>query len=89
MARGIEQGLMIAVAAIVILIIALVVLTIFGIGLKPIENISSFRNNCMIAARSSCLAGALPINWQNNVQTDNGPTSCASECGNSCSSLIC
>ncbi len=55
---------MIVIAAIVILVIALVLLTIFGQGIGPTGDFASRANLCRSSAASACkLTGELPPGW--------------------------
>jgi len=55
---------MIVIAAIVILVIALVLLTIFGQGMNPVGSFSNQANLCRSTAASSCtLTDKLPPDW--------------------------
>lgn len=85
--QGMSQTLYIIVAAVVILVSALVILTVFGSGINPLASISSAESSCMINAKSTCdLTGQLPMTWESNTVNDGGkPTSCSEVLGcNSC-----
>lgn len=72
---------MIAVAAIVILIIALVVLTIFGSSLGGVQTIGEATNQCIIEGKGACGTGlgSLPPTWSQPTKklTDGTFRSCA------------
>jgi len=57
-------SILIVVSAIVILIIALVLLTIFSTGISPVGTITGAQSQCAQIGRSTCAAsGTLPANW--------------------------
>ena len=59
-----KESIMIVIAAIVILVIALVLLTIFGQGIGGPSQFASQANVCRSTAASSCqLTGQLPPDW--------------------------
>lgn len=63
-----ETTLTVVVAAIVILITALVVITIFGSGITQVSGIMQARSICQTQCEASCRAtGTPPITW--NVPT--------------------
>ncbi len=73
--KGMSTGLRVAVTAIVILIVALVVLTIFG-GI-PIGTLVDAKNNCLNQGQISCsAAGSLPITWSSYFKVGEQTTSC-------------
>jgi hypothetical protein len=52
------------VAAIVVLIVALVVITIFGGSITPIGGMTSADSICRTQAKSSCMSGCtMPLTW--------------------------
>jgi len=56
--------LAVVVSAIVILITALVVITIFGGGIGQVGSLTNAKSICETQARSSCLStGQLPLTW--------------------------
>jgi hypothetical protein len=62
--KGISATLLIIVSAIVILIAALVVLTIFGSGITPIVDLTNGRNLCLQQVAQSCtITGDVPPTW--------------------------
>ncbi len=73
MAKGITNTMWVVIASLVILIVALVVLTIFSGGLRPIQPLTSFAGNCQVQARTSCQSiGILPVNWEIPVPVNDG-----------------
>ncbi len=57
-------SILIVVSAIVVLVIALVLLTIFSTGIGPIGTITGARTQCAEIGRSTCTATqTLPANW--------------------------
>ncbi|MBN2101534.1 MAG: hypothetical protein JW716_01540 [Candidatus Aenigmarchaeota archaeon] len=59
-----KESIMIVIAAIVVLVIALVLLTIFGQGMNPVGSFSNQANLCRASGASSCqLTGGLPPGW--------------------------
>lgn len=57
-------SILIVVSAIVILVIALVLLTIFSTGIGPIGTITGAKSQCAQVGRTTCSAtGTLPANW--------------------------
>ncbi len=64
MARGMSQTMWIVIGALVILVVALVVLTIFTGGVGKAGALSKFRENCELQYRSSCSSlCTMPITW--------------------------
>ncbi|MFH1337740.1 MAG: hypothetical protein ABIH55_02600 [Nanoarchaeota archaeon] len=62
--KGLSQTLYLVVVAVVILIVALVLLTIFGAGLGGVVELSEAQGFCGTEGATSCKAtGGLPINW--------------------------
>jgi 3',5'-cyclic AMP phosphodiesterase CpdA len=91
-----ETTLAVVVSAIVILITALVVITIFGGGVGQVGTLSNSQSICEAQARSSCSAtGQMPLAWstpsvnQPDAEGKNHLVSCstASNGKNSCSSF--
>ncbi|MBU0898660.1 MAG: hypothetical protein KKB03_04125 [Nanoarchaeota archaeon] len=77
--KGLSQTLYLVVVAVVILIVALVLLTIFGSGVGVITGLTQNTNLCITKATSSCTAtGQMPVDWRSSVlkDKDNKPTSC-------------
>lgn len=71
--KGMSQTIGIVVAAIVILITALIIITIFGSGISPIADYSARRNVCLQMASTSCASyGRLPNDWYAPVQYREG-----------------
>jgi sensor histidine kinase regulating citrate/malate metabolism len=64
------------IAAIVILIVALVVLTIFGTGIGQMSSITDLQNSCRNQAMSTCRATCeLPVGWKEiNYRLADGST---------------
>ena len=64
MRKGMSETLMIVVSAIIILIVALVLITMFSSSITPLGNLAQAKNNCMVQAKSTCAStGALPVTW--------------------------
>jgi hypothetical protein len=62
--KGMSQTLVIIVAAVVVLVTALILLTIFGTGMAPISTLSEARNSCRLQGESICKStGQLPPTW--------------------------
>ncbi len=77
--RGISETLWIIVAAIVIMVTALVVLTIFSSGISNFTTLSQAAAFCETQGRASCGAtGQLPPSWGAQTVKVNGvPDSCS------------
>lgn len=61
-----KESIAIVIGAIVILVIALVLLTIFGQGMNPVGNFAQQANLCRSSASSSCtITGDVPPGWKN------------------------
>lgn len=85
----------IVVAALVILVVALVVLSIFAKSAGNVGVLAEFRKNCELNARATCASlNTMPIDWEipkpfakenNQIIT----RSCADELGRSASSFDC
>ena len=80
--KGMSMTLTIIVAAVVILVTALVLLTIFGGGMIPIASLAEAETHCGIIGDASCRAtGQLPPTWwANTIKLDNKMTSCGEVC---------
>ncbi len=64
MAKAMSQTMWIVIGALVILVVALVVLTIFTGGVGKAGALSRFRENCQLQWKSSCSSlCAMPITW--------------------------
>ena len=64
MKKGMSATLMIVVTAIIVLIIALVLITIFSGSITPLASLAQSKNNCRVQAESTCPStGALPATW--------------------------
>ena len=75
--KGISQTLMIIVTAIVVLVAALIVLSIFGQGIGPMLDITQARNVCIQEASATCQAvHTMPPTWDTATKTynENGKT---------------
>ncbi|MFH1294752.1 MAG: hypothetical protein ABIH90_02305 [Candidatus Aenigmatarchaeota archaeon] len=78
--KGLSQTLWIVMAAVVVIVIALVMLTIFGGGIAPITTLTEFTNQCKNTAAISCqTTGLMPLNWNAQVNIGGSLKSCASE----------
>ena len=77
--------LAVVVSAIVILITALVVITIFSGGVGQVGSMTNSQSVCQTQARSSCYAAcSLPLTWSVPTVTSNGKTeSCFDATGGS------
>jgi len=77
--KGLSQTLYLVVVAVVILIVALVLLTIFGSGIGGIMQLTEAQSYCGTEGSTSCKASNnLPIDWnipKYNVE-DTGMLSC-------------
>ncbi len=84
--KGMSQTLVIIVAAVVILVTALVLLTIFSGSLTPIASISQLQAQCETAGDQSCaLTGQLPPTWDAKIYiVNNEQKSCSDLCENAC-----
>jgi hypothetical protein len=59
-----RESILIVVSAIVILVIALVLLTIFSSGIGPIYSVTGATSQCAQVGTSTCASvGTLPANW--------------------------
>jgi hypothetical protein len=81
--KGMSMTLTIIVAAVVILVTALVLLTIFGTGITPISTLSEARNSCGLQGKQLCLStGNLPPTWSlKTVNVAGEMKSCNEICG--------
>ncbi|MBU0898659.1 MAG: hypothetical protein KKB03_04120 [Nanoarchaeota archaeon] len=62
--KGLSQTLYLVVVAVVILIVALVLLTIFSVGLGGVVELSKAQGFCGTEGATSCKAtGGLPVDW--------------------------
>lgn len=72
-----NTSLEIVVMAIILLVVALVLLTIFGSGITPVANLTSFQNSCRISGKVSCEGGGIqPVTWAQQVTIGNVAKSC-------------
>lgn len=96
MVKGLSQTMWIVVAALVILVVALVVLSIFTKSAGNVGVLAEFRKNCELNARATCASlNTMPIDWEipkpfgkdsnNNIIVK----SCADELGRSSSQFGC
>lgn len=80
MTKGVSQTMWIVIAIVVFLVIALVVLTMFGTGVQTFASISQATSFCQTQLSTSCAAtGSPPVTWgaDNIRMTDGTVTSCA------------
>jgi hypothetical protein len=76
--KGMSATLWIVVSALVLVIVAIVVLTIFGTGMGPFSTITDFKNNCITQGKATCASsGFLPLSWDRKVRVGNEDKSCA------------
>lgn len=81
--KGLSNTLWIVITAVIIIVIALVLLTIFARGITPISSLADFRQQCEVTASLSCrTTGFLPMNWNTQVLIGDEPSSCAAQFGN-------
>jgi hypothetical protein len=89
--RGIHTSITITVAAAAILLVALVVLNIFGFGMSSVSTLAEAGSQCSMQGVSTCQAtAALPATWNSpSVFLNNAVISCreATGCG-SCSCIL-
>ena len=78
--KGLSTTLFLVVSAVVMLVTALVIITIFGGGMTQFASISDNMNHCTMTGSSSCsTVGQLPITWGlNNIKDGNDLKSCGS-----------
>lgn len=77
--------MIITVSAVVMLVVAMVVLSIFGAGITPVTSLSDQRNVCLTQAAATCLSlGDVPFKWG---ITPTGGKSCRELTG--CDSCSC
>lgn len=75
---GMTNTLWIVIAAVIVIVVALVLLTIFGRGIAPIQTLAGFKQQCQTSASLSCqTTGYLPLTWESEVVIDQKKTSCA------------
>jgi len=73
-----SMTLWIVISAVVIVVVALVILTIFGSSMGGVSNIVEFRKNCEMVGKTSCGAtGFLPLTWDQKVKVGDDELSCA------------
>lgn len=80
--KAVSHTLWIIVAAVVILVVALVMLTIFGTGMGQFTNALEAKSWCVTQGKSTCTFGGLPPTWAvNNIKIVNQDqlTSCKAE----------
>jgi hypothetical protein len=87
--KGMSQTLVIIVAAVVILVTALVLLTIFGSGIAPVASITEVRNNCQTIGDASCSAtGQLPPTWNAKIyKVGDLVRACSDVCESTCTTV--
>jgi galactitol-specific phosphotransferase system IIC component len=62
--KGMSATLMIVVTAIIVLIIALVLITIFSGAITPLASLAQAKNSCQVQAETTCTStGGLPATW--------------------------
>ena len=77
--KAMSTTLVLVVGAVVILVTALVLLTIFGSGITPLGSLSNFQNQCRISGESSCeTTKQLPLTWSISVSVGDSKESCES-----------
>jgi hypothetical protein len=76
--RALSATLVIVISAVVILVAALVVLTIFGQGTAPLATLAEARNFCRVQATPICESiGQMPFTWKvPSVNYENKIQSC-------------
>jgi len=76
--KGMSATLWIVVSALVIIIVAIVVLTIFGSSMGPFSTITDFQNYCTTQAKATCASsGFLPLSWDKPVKVGNTEKRCS------------
>jgi disulfide bond formation protein DsbB len=71
--KAVSMTIYLIVAAVVILITALVILTIFGTGIQPIVDITTQRSICLQQGTISCqTTGELPPTWKIPMKVNEG-----------------
>ena len=77
--KALSTVLVIVISAVVILVAALVVLTIFGQGTAPLASLAEAKNFCRIQATPVCESiGQMPFTWYvPNVNFESKLQSCA------------
>ena len=85
--KGLSTALRIAMIALVLLIVAVVILTIFADIIFGVSSLAEARNNCDLQAQTTCdTSGSLPVTWGvKSARTDQGVMSCQ-ELKNGCAS---
>jgi hypothetical protein len=80
--KGMSMTLTIIVAAVVILVTALVILTIFGQGMIPVGTLTDIRNQCTLTNKQLCeTTGTVSPTWSlNTFIVDGKPWSCKDAC---------
>lgn len=83
--KGISQTLWIVISAIVIIVVALVVLTIFGGGIRPITTIGEAISVCQTSCTATCSSvGIPPITWNAPTANVNGVAQSCSKVAGTC-----
>jgi hypothetical protein len=77
--KAVSMTIYLIVAAVVILITALVILTIFGTGIQPIVDITQAKSICIQQGTITCkTTGKLPPTWEiPTMNTNEGPLACS------------
>ena len=80
--KGMTMTLTIIVAAVVILVTALVILTIFGSGIANVSSLAEAKVHCQTVGQASCsITGSVPPTWMaNTVKQGNVMKSCSEIC---------
>lgn len=80
MSKGISQTLWIVITAVVIIVVALVMLTIFGTNIRTVASIADARSVCLQTCAVSCATGVIkdsvPPMWYVKTVNYNGLKSC-------------
>jgi len=81
--KALHTPVNIVVAAVVIIIAALVILTVFGVGITPVRTLTDARSHCSIQGVSTCQAtGNPPPGWNSpSVMVDGVLISCGDATG--------
>lgn len=78
--KGMSTTLTVVVTAIIVLIMALVLITIFSSAITPLATIAQATENCRIQGQATCdTTGSLPVTWGTSTLKDpqsNALTSC-------------
>ncbi len=75
--KGLSTMLWIVIAAVMAIVVALVLLAMFGRGILPIGTLADFKQQCETTGRLSCqTTGYLPVTWKAVIYIDEKPASC-------------